>query len=79
MLAPDKIIISAGDMQIILSDKDGIQIISGQNVEITAAQNLLLSSHNIGISASKLKLSGNGNEITLEDNITVQGSEIKMN
>lgn len=79
MLAPDKIIISAGDMQIILSDKDGIQIISGQNVEITATQNLLLSSQNIGISASKLKLSGNGNEITLEDKITVQGSEIKMN
>ncbi|HEY2492972.1 MAG TPA: phage baseplate assembly protein V [Paenibacillus sp.] len=79
MLAPDKIIISAGDMQIILSDADGIQIISGQNVDITATQNILLSSQNIGISASKLTLSGNGNEITLEDNVTVKGSEIKMN
>ncbi|WP_314304791.1 contractile injection system protein, VgrG/Pvc8 family [Brevibacillus parabrevis] len=79
VLAPDKIVISAGEMSITISDKHGISIVSNQNVNITAGQDINMSGSTIHINAQKIELTGKGNTITLEDKIEMKGSEIKMN
>jgi phage baseplate assembly protein gpV len=79
MLAPDKIVISASDMSITISDSSGIDIVSGKNVNLSAASDIVLSSGNIHLSANKIQLSGKGNSVTLEDNISLSGTEIKLN
>ncbi|MED4572983.1 contractile injection system protein, VgrG/Pvc8 family [Brevibacillus agri] len=79
MLAPDKIVISAGEMSITISDQHGISIVSNQNVNITAGQEISMSGNTIHIDAQKIELIGKGNTITLEDKIELKGSEIKMN
>lgn len=79
VLAPDKIVITTGDMSITISDTSGIDIKSSQNVNITADKDMKLSASSLHISADKIELSGKGNTIKLEDKIELKGSEIKMN
>ncbi|AIQ15185.1 contractile injection system protein, VgrG/Pvc8 family [Paenibacillus durus] len=79
MLAPDKIVISASDMSITISDQSGIDIISGKNINISATSQLSMSSGILQLSAGKIELSGNGNSITLDKTTTFSGTEIKMN
>ncbi|MFW5436759.1 phage baseplate assembly protein V [Paenibacillus apiarius] len=79
MLAPDKIVISSEGMSITISDDQGIAIVSDKNVNITANQDIRMSSSNIRIQADKVELSGNGNTITLEDKVEMKGAEVKMN
>ncbi len=79
MLAPDKIVISAGGMYITVSDESGIEIVSDQNVSITAGQDVVMSGQTIRIAGSKIELTGKGNTITLEEELKMHGSEIKLN
>lgn len=79
MLAPDQIVISGNGMSIVINDKTGIDIVSGKNVSISAASDIVMSSGNIQLSAGKIELSGKGNTITLDDKTTFSGTEIKMN
>ncbi|MFW5433401.1 contractile injection system protein, VgrG/Pvc8 family [Paenibacillus apiarius] len=79
MLAPDKIVISGNGMSITISDDSGIDIVSNQNVSITADEDLLMSAQNIRITAEKMELKGKENTIILEDKILLQGEEVKMN
>ncbi|MFU1795338.1 hypothetical protein ACM1RC_15840 [Paenibacillus azoreducens] len=79
MLAPDQIVISGNGMSIVINDKTGIDIVSGKNVSINAASDIVMSSGNIQLSAGKIELSGKGNSITLDDKTTFSGTEIKMN
>jgi phage baseplate assembly protein gpV len=66
-------------MSIVINDKTGIDIVSGKNVSISAASDIVMSSGNIQLSAGKIELSGKGNTITLDDKTTFSGTEIKMN
>ncbi|MDY8026359.1 hypothetical protein UYY96_27830, partial [Paenibacillus polymyxa] len=70
MLAPDQIVISGNGMSIAINDKTGIDIVSGKNVSISAASDIVMSSGNIQLSAGKIELSGKGNTITLDDKTT---------
>ena len=79
MLAPDKIVISAGGMYITVSDENGIEIVSDQNVSITAWQDVVMSGQTIRIAGEKVELTGKGNTITLEEELKMHGAEIKMN
>ncbi|MDN8592796.1 hypothetical protein B2I21_18470 [Chryseobacterium mucoviscidosis] len=79
MLAPDKIVISAGGMYITVSDENGIEIVSDQNVSITAGQDVVMSGQTIRIAGEKVELTGKGNTITLEEELKMHGAEIKMN
>ncbi|MDR0268863.1 hypothetical protein [Paenibacillus sp.] len=79
MLAPDQIVISGNGMSIVINDRTGINIVSGKNVNIKAASDIVMSSGNIQLSAGKIELSGKGNSITLDDKTTFSGTEIKMN
>ncbi|OAB36090.1 hypothetical protein PGLA_21130 [Paenibacillus glacialis] len=79
-LGPTSIIIKSGDMFITLDDEKGIDIVSNKDISITANNNIVLSSSNIRISANTLSLSGKDNKILLqEENIVIEGTEIKMN
>ncbi|GIP10614.1 hypothetical protein GNQ08_04065 [Paenibacillus macerans] len=79
VLAPDKIVISSGGMSIIVSDSEGITIKSDKDIGITAGGELVLSSQMLQLSADKIELSGKGSTLSLEEEILLSGSEIKMN
>lgn len=79
LLAKDRIVISANGMSITVSDSQGISIVSNKSVTISAGQDISMSSSTIQIEAKKIELSGNENTIVLEDKVSIEGSEIKMN
>ncbi|RRJ65558.1 hypothetical protein EHV15_23540 [Paenibacillus oralis] len=79
VLAPDKIVISSGGMSITVSDSEGITIKSDKDISITAGGELVLSSQMLQLSADKIELSGKGSTLSLEEEILLSGSEIKMN
>lgn len=79
-LGPSSIIIKSGNMFITLDDEKGINIVSDQNISITANGSIVLGSSNILISANTVTLSGKENSIQLEEEkIVIEGTEIKMN
>ena len=79
VLAPDKIVISSGGMSIIVSDSEGITIKSDKDISITAGGELVLSSQMLQLSGDKIELTGKGSTLSLEEDILLSGSEIKMN
>lgn len=79
MLAPDQIVISGDGMSIVMNDNTGISIVSGKDVSIRAASDIVMNSGRIQLSAETIELSGNGNTLTLTDNTMFSGTEIKMN
>lgn len=79
MLAPDQIVISGDGMSIVMNDNTGISIVSGKDVSIRAASDIVMSSDRIQLSAETIELSGNGNTLKLTDNTMFSGTEIKMN
>lgn len=66
-------------MYITVSDENGIEIVSDQNVSITAGQDVVMSGQTIRIAGEKVELTGKGNTITLEEELKMHGAEIKMN
>ncbi|MMZ67477.1 hypothetical protein D1872_300670 [compost metagenome] len=79
MLAPDQIVISGDGMSIVMNDNSGISIVSGKNVSISAASDIVMNAGNIQLSAETIELSGKGNTVTLNDKTIISGTEIKMN
>jgi len=79
MLAPDKILVSSGDMYILISDSEGIAINSTSNVNIVAAADMLLSAKQMQLSADKIQLMGKGNTVTLDSITEFKATEVKMN
>lgn len=79
VLAPDHILISSGGMSIIISDSEGITIQSDKDISITAGGEMVLSSQMLQLSADKIEISGKGSTMSLEEDILMSGSEIKMN
>lgn len=79
MLAPDKIVISAGGMSITISDNTGIEIVSDKNVSISASKEAYLIGQTLRVKADKIELIGKGNTISLNEKIEIKGTEIKMN
>lgn len=79
MLAPDQIVISGDGMSIVMNDNTGISIVSGKDVSIRAASDIVMNSGRIQLSAETIELSGNGNTLKLTDNTMFSGTEIKMN
>ncbi|MGG4147601.1 contractile injection system protein, VgrG/Pvc8 family [Paenibacillus algorifonticola] len=80
VLEPHQIVIQAAGMAIVISDAQGIQITSDQNISINAGGSMMMKAKNIQLSAGKIELSGKANTITLGDSLVkVDGEEIKMN
>lgn len=79
MLAPDQIVISGDGMSIVMNDNSGISIVSGKNVSISAASDIVMNAGSIQLSAETIELSGKGNTVTLNDKTIISGTEIKMN
>lgn len=81
-LSPDSIKITNGNgMLINVSDNDGIVLISASDINLTAEGNISLisSADTVDICAAEgIKIKQGDNSIIIQDEITIEGSKVKM-
>ncbi|AKG34792.1 contractile injection system protein, VgrG/Pvc8 family [Paenibacillus durus] len=80
VLAPDHILITGDGVSIMLSDADGISIVSSKNVTVKATEEVMLASKKITITAQeKLEMTCKGSSVVLEDRVDVKGTQVHNN
>lgn len=79
-LEPDRITIVGDGVEIVLKDNESINITSTGSVNITAEGDISMQGNNVLLDAgSSIGLSAQGNSLTVDGQIAVSGSEIKLN
>lgn len=79
-LEPDQITISGNGTEIILNDDQGITIKSDKGIRINGKDSIMVHGKEILMDAKEqIKLSVGGNSITIDDQIVLNGTEVKMN
>ncbi|WP_088825475.1 contractile injection system protein, VgrG/Pvc8 family [Listeria goaensis] len=79
-LEPNKITIVGGTFAIVLNDDDGIIIQSEQNIQMISKQDMLLSAEKIILNGTKeINIQCKNNKIAMADDIQLTGTEVHMN
>lgn len=80
LLAPDRIVISGGGLLISLMDDNGISIISDKNINLQAAEKVVINAKQIMINATeKIEMTCKDNSIKMEDKMEIKGTEVRAN
>ncbi len=80
LLAPDRIVISGGGLMISLMDDNGISIISDKNINLQAAEKVVINAKQIMINATeKIEMTCKDNSIKMEDKMEIKGTEVRAN
>ncbi|SFE66380.1 Phage late control gene D protein (GPD) [Paenibacillus algorifonticola] len=80
VLAPDQITITGEGVSIVLSDADGITIMSSKDVKVTAVENVTIQSKTLVIAASeKVEMTCKGSSLLIDEDIIMKGNQVRNN